>query len=287
VHSVLRPDIDVRRVDPTSVALNIDLAGVEIHVCDVDLASTGRATNDANLDAGNTNREIDVAGLGRARESHVDMPRMLNIDVRSIDNGPMQRENDAPDVEVVTDASSDTPLAVRDEPLPPVVPDRATLIRGFRLLAERIPGFTHLSPEETRKMIRASELDEELIAAALVAADVWDRTQTQAWLRMTPEELRELDTDIRDSEAVLGELRILLKGMEGANRVRKHRRGKAIFNLYRGLQISIEGPSGRNNYMRPYFENMQRAYMKTRKRKKEKEPVASPPPADSGAGSPG
>ena len=206
-----------------------------------------------------------------------------SIDVADIDNGPMQRENDAPDVEVVTGASADIPLAIRDEALPPVVPDPSTLIRGFRLLAERIPGFTQLTPEEERSMIRASELDPEMIAAGVVAAEVWDKSHL--WTRMTPEELRELDTTIVQSDQVIEEMRILLKGMIGANRVRKHRRGKAIFRLYKGLRIEIDSRDGSGNHLRPYFENMQNANMKSRRRRKKKDDVTSPPPPDTEAGS--
>ena len=187
----------------------------------------------------------------------------------------MQREkNDSPGAEVVTGASDHAQLAVRDEPLPPVVPDPPTLIRGFRLLAERIPGFRQLSSEEERAMIRASALDPEMIAAGLVAAEVWD--QSRVWTRMPAEELRELDATIRESDDVIRELRILLKGMEGANRVRKHRRGTAILDLYKGLAIAVGGRSG-DNRLRPYFENMRQAYMKNRKRRKEKGAAAASP----------
>jgi hypothetical protein len=209
----------------------------------------------------------------------------------------VQRENDAPGdegvtgeaevvtgtAEVVAGAGDAAPIAVRDEPLPPVVPDPATLIRGFRLLAERIPGFRPLTAEESRAMVRASELGPEMIAAGLVAADVFD--EAGVWLHMTPEELRALDTRIRDNDDAIDAARILLKGMEGANRVLKHRRGKGILALYAGLGIAVRSHSGRAVHLRPYYENMQRAYMKNGKRKKEKAPVTSPPPPDTGDGS--
>ena len=64
------------------------------------------------------------------------------------------------------------------------------------------------------------------------------------------------------------ELTILLKGVSGANRKRKHRLGKAILALYSGLQVTVDDRTGRDNHLRPYFENMRRAYMKNRKRRK-------------------
>ncbi len=184
----------------------------------------------------------------------------------------MQREQDDPlDAEVVPAEAGDAPLAVPDEPLPPVVPDPATLIRGFRLLAERIPGFRHLTPEEERAMIRASTIDPEMIVNGLAAAEVWDQSHT--WMGMTPAELRELDATIREKEEVEKSIRIFLRGVAGANRTLKHRRGKAILALYNGLKVTVDDPTGRDNHLRPYFENMQRAYMKTRKRRKGKEEV--------------
>jgi hypothetical protein len=182
----------------------------------------------------------------------------------------MQKENDdSPVPGVPADVDDSSPIAVRDEPLPPVVPDPATLIRGFRLLAQRIPEFTQLSREEERAMIRASALPPEMIADGLVAAEVWD--QSRIWTRMTPEELRELDREIREGDEVEKALTILLKGVAGANRKRKYRRGKAILALYRGLKITLDPPSESDNHLLPYFENMQRAYMKNRKRRKGKD----------------
>ncbi len=306
VHGVAERNVDVRDVDRVSLALGIDVADVEIDVAHIDFGNNGPAIDVRYVDHTLPGPDIDVRDVDDRLEWPVYRVAERNVDVRDVDhtllgpdadiadveislnradNGLMQRENDAPDVEVVTDAASDATLAIRDEPLPPVVPDRATLIRGFRLLAERIPGFIHLTPDETRRMIRASALDEDMIAAALVAADVWERAQAKIWLKMTPEELRELDATIRESDDVIRELRILLKGMEDANRVRKHRRGKAILSLYKGLEISVDSYEGRYNYMRPYFENMQRAYMKNRKRSKEKGGVTSPPSPGTAGGS--
>ena len=115
--------------------------------------------------------------------------------------------------------------------------------------------------------IRAAELDPEMIAAGLVTAEVWE--SSPIWTRMTPAELRELDTTIGESEQVIRQMQILLDGMIGANRVRRHRRGKAILALYKALEIELRSSSG-DNRLRPYFEDMRRAYMKNRKRRKAK-----------------
>ncbi|HEX6097286.1 MAG TPA: hypothetical protein VF432_13235 [Thermoanaerobaculia bacterium] len=211
--------------------------------------------------------DFDVADVDRG----IIVPK---IDLGGMASCAMQTEDDVPGDEIVS-AEPGAELATRDEALPPVIPEPATLIRGFRLLAERIPGFRHLSPSETRSMIRASELDPEMIAAGIVAADVWEGAQR--WMHMTSAELRELDTAIRESDEVIREMKILLEGMIGANRVRKHRRGKAILSLYKGLELSLGGPRRESdNLLQPYFDNMRSAYMKNRKRRKAKGETPEP-----------
>ena len=231
--------------------------GHKLDVADIDFPYSATGIDVAHIDSGRIAPKSDVTGVENAMASCA-----------------MQKDEDAPDVEVVPAArTDDAQIVTRDEPLPPVVPDPATLIRGFRLLAERIPGFQHLSKEKVRSMIRVSELDPEMIAAGLVAAEVWPGANF--WMHMTAEELRVLDTTIGETDAVIEQMKILLDGMIGANRVRKHQRGKAILMLYKGLEIEVEGRLG-DNRLRPYFENMRRAYMKNRKRRKAKAEAVEP-----------
>lgn len=170
----------------------------------------------------------------------------------------MQSDSDDEDVIV---PSSDAQLTIHQEPLPAVLPVPDTLIRVFRLLQDRIPGFTQLSIEEERSMIRASHLDPEFISDSLVAAEVWDKTQF--FTAMTSHEMHQLDADIREWDSLEKELAVLLKGISGANRKRRHRLGTAVLDLYFGLRMQANQPE--NNHLRPYFERMKKSYMKNRK----------------------
>lgn len=168
---------------------------------------------------------------------------------------------DLPDKKEVTVESGDAPLVLQGEPLPPIVPTPQTLIRVFRLLREVIPDFTQLSIEEERSMIRASHLDPEFIADALLVAEVWEQAKLHSG--MTAEELRELDAAILHWDAVEKEFLVTAKGIAGANRKRRYRRGKAVLDLYFGLRMAVRRPG--NSYLLPYYERMKRSYMRNRK----------------------
>ncbi len=102
--------------------------------------------------------------------------------------------------------------------------------RPKMLLRERIAdAYAPLTAEEERALIRASTLDPELIEAGLDAAEVWDKTKV--FTRLTAEEMRALHALILHWDRVEQEFRVLLDGIAGANRKRKHRLGKAILAL--------------------------------------------------------
>lgn len=127
-----------------------------------------------------------------------------------------------------SDAVTLQPLADSGDALEKVVAPGA-LIRGFRLLLERIPGYHCLSRAEELSILRTAYLDPEMIVGGLAAAEIWDKTAL--YTGMTYEELRDLDAAIRDWDDFERELRVLLDGVVGANRQRKHRRGKTILRL--------------------------------------------------------
>jgi hypothetical protein len=177
--------------------------------------------------------------------------------------------------DVIPVESGEEALVVQDESaLPTVTPDPATLVRVFRLLRDRIPGYTQLSQDEERSMIRAAHLDPEMISSGILTADAWEKTKL--FTGMTAEEIRALDREIREWEPTIIELTVLLRGLIGANRKRKYRRGKAILSLYSALQREIQYSQAGSEQMLPYYEMMQRAYMKNRKTrrkaKKDEEP---------------
>jgi hypothetical protein len=170
------------------------------------------------------------------------------------------------------DDRDDAPLVLQAEPRLPMVPTPDTLIRVFRVLRERIPGFTQLSVEEERSMIRASHLDPEFIADGMLAADAWGQAQFIA--KMSVEEMRELDAAIRHWDDLEKELLVTARGIAGANRTRRYRLGKAILQLYFTLGIAVKDP--RNSDLLPYYERMKRSYMKNRKKRGTKTKTAEP-----------
>jgi hypothetical protein len=155
---------------------------------------------------------------------------------------------------------------------PPALAAPQTLAEGLRYLQQRIPGFTHLSVKEKRSRGRAANLDPEFIESGLHAAHAW--ADTKFFVRRTGEELREEQEEIRRWDQVVIELRAITDGIEGANTNRKHRLGKAILMIYAILGGYIERGPSKNDYMRPYYENMKRAFRRTRafRKKKEDEP---------------
>jgi hypothetical protein len=140
-----------------------------------------------------------------------------------------------------------------------------------------------LSRAEERSILRTAYLDPELVQGGLAVAEVWSEAAVKSYTGMTSEELHALDAEIGEWDDVERDVRVLLAGIVGANRRRKHRRGKAILAIYRFLAIDLAYPGGGNTHLRPYFETMKRAYMKNR-RPRGKAPT-SPPPPGSAAGS--
>ena len=153
-----------------------------------------------------------------------------------------------------------------------VLVDPDMLVEGLRYLQQRIPEFTHLTWQEKRSHARAANLDPEFIESGLRAAAVW--RDTKKLVDRSADELREEQDETRRWDQVVVELRAITDGIEAANLKRKHRLGIAILMIYRILGINLHRGRAEDLYMRPYYENMKRAYLKTqqfRKRTKKKE----------------
>ena len=84
--------------------------------------------------------------------------------------------------------------------------------------------------------------------------------------------------DARRWDEVERELRVLLKGVSGANLKRRHELGVVILTIYEALRRTIKMRG--MEYLRPYYEEMKAAWLRSRTAKrKKKEP--EPTPADS------
>jgi hypothetical protein len=154
-------------------------------------------------------------------------------------------------------------LVVADDATPPALASPMMLIQGFRDLQQRIPGFTQMSAEEERALIRVASLDPDFIEAGIRAGCAW--SATKSIVGRSGEELREEVDEIRHWDEVESEVRALLKGISAANRKRRHRLGRAILNLYMMLGNAVDSL----RHLRPYYEEMKHAYQ-NRKRKRRK-----------------
>jgi hypothetical protein len=177
---------------------------------------------------------------------------------------------------VVTAETAETPAAPIATDLlaplqtsPPTLAEPEMLVRAFRHLQDRIPGFTQLSVQEKRSHARAANLDPEFIESGLQAGAAWRKTQLL--VKRSGEELRQENEESRLWDETIVAVRAFADGMEAANLQRKHRLGTAILQIYRLLGIFLRRAGSEDAYMRPYYENMKRAYLKTqqfRRRKK-------------------
>lgn len=159
----------------------------------------------------------------------------------------------------------------------PSLAEPAMLVKGLRYLQQRIPEFTHLSVQEKRSHARAASLDPEFVGAGLHAACVW--RDTEIFVKRSGDELRQDHEEIRQWDEVIVELRALIDGIEAANVKRKHSLGSSILMIYRILGACLRRSRPEDAYMRPYYENMKRAYMRTqqfRRRKKKEQPAEEP-----------
>ena len=175
-------------------------------------------------------------------------------------------------VEAAITTTADDLLALVQAP-PPLEPEK--LVAGLHFLQQLIPEFTHLSVQEKRSHARAANLDPEFIEAGLQAAEVWH--QTEIMTERSGAELRQEDEAIRRWDNAIVRMRAIADGMEAANLKRKHRLGRAILLIYRMLGTWFRYPRPEDAYMRPYYENMRRAYLRTQKfskRKKKEKPVS-------------
>lgn len=145
----------------------------------------------------------------------------------------------------------------------PVPAEPRRLTSAFRVLQEHIPGWKPLDTREKRSKANVANLDPELIAVGLQAAEVWPGTKTITG--MTAEELRAMNDDIAEWVDTRRAMMACIEGLDGAILTKKERLGHAILNLYHMVGREIRDP--RCAHVRPYYETMQRILQRRRKRK--------------------
>lgn len=155
--------------------------------------------------------------------------------------------------------------------------DPEMLVQGLRYLQKRIPDLIQLSLAEQRSMARVAYLDRDFVDRGVSAGDAWH--VTQAVTGQTGEEIREeRDATVRWDE-VERELLALAKGISHANLQRKHRLGDAILAIYSALgrHLNRSPATPAHAYMRPYYDEMKRAYLRATRKKPRKTAKADEP----------
>ncbi|HEX7151113.1 MAG TPA: hypothetical protein VF618_06460 [Thermoanaerobaculia bacterium] len=177
---------------------------------------------------------------------------------------------------VADDTPAASPAASLDlvHAAPPALAEPEMLVKGLRQLQRRIPEFTQLTLQEKQSRARVANLDPAFIESGLHAAEAWP--DSQHFMGRTAEELREEEAEIRRWDAVVVEFRAITDGIAAANLKRKHRLGTTILDIYYRLGSHLRRHSDPEDVpLRPYYENMKRAYQQSqrpRKRKKKEEP---------------
>ena len=181
---------------------------------------------------------------------------------------------DDTEVKVAT-IEPDAQVVIAEEVLPPAPITTDALIQACRLLQQRIPGFDQLSAEERQRLVRVASLDPEFLAAGIEAMCVCD--DYRAAVGYSGEELRDLSARIERRAELQREFQRLADGVGAALLKERHCLGNAVLTFYSLLGTDLRAPRGTTKrHMRPYYEDMKRAYMKNRKTRRK----AAPEPAE-------
>jgi len=158
---------------------------------------------------------------------------------------------------------SDAPV-VSSDATPVALVEPETLTQGLRFVRHRIPDFVQLSKEEELAMTRIASLDREFLEEGIRAAEAWDKSES--FLGSSGPKLRQDYNKARRWDVTESEFAALLQGLRSTNRKRWYSLGKVILRLYRILRETVD-TEGRQ-HLRPYYEAMQRAYMKRKRNRK-------------------
>lgn len=179
---------------------------------------------------------------------------------------------DDTEVKVAT-IEPDVQVVIAEEVLPPAPITTDALIQACRLLQQRIPGFDQLSVEERQRLLRVASLSPEFLAMGIEAICVCD--DYRAAIGYSGEELREMADGIERKAELQREFQRLADGVGAALLKERHRLGTAVLTFYALLGTDMRNPVGTKRHMRPYYEDMKRAYMKNRKTRRK--PAPKPP----------
>jgi len=110
------------------------------------------------------------------------------------------------------------------------VPTPEALVEQFRAVRRQIPDYMQLTRSSIAFLTRAASVDPAFVHATINTAGAC-RTMESA-LGRTAAELRQESDDIGRWSAVEDELKALLKGLQAANLIRRHRVGRTALQTY-------------------------------------------------------
>jgi hypothetical protein len=200
-----------------------------------------------------------------------------SVNVSDAAANPVASSDMQDDTEVrIATIEPDAQVVIAEEVLPPAPITTDALIQACRLLQQRIPGFDQLSAEERQRLVRVASLNPEFLAAGIEGMCVCD--DYRAAVGYSGEELRELSARIERRAELQREFQRLADGVGAALLKERHDLGNAVLIFYSMLGMDLRHPrNAAKRHMRPYYEDMKRAYMKNRKTRRKTAPEPAEP----------
>lgn len=147
------------------------------------------------------------------------------------------------------------PAPATETPLTPVMLDPEALVEQIRFLRSQMEEVTPLTPAQKRILRGQSRKQSDaIVAGSINVLGALDNVALA--IGQKPEEVRQLQTDWNRWNAVAGELRALLNGVDGANLVRRQRLALISAQAYSiGTQLARD-PA--NSVLVPHIQEVKR-----------------------------
>ena len=166
------------------------------------------------------------------------------------------------------------PNTVPAETQPTVMLDPEALVEQIRLLRSQMEEVTPLTPAQKRILREQSRKQSDAVLAGTI--NVLGALDNVAMaLGLQPEEVRQLQADWNRWNAVAGELRALLNGVDGANLVRRQRLALISAQAYSiGTQLARDPAY---SVLVPHIQEVKRLKSFSKRRKTAENPQSPTP----------
>lgn len=146
--------------------------------------------------------------------------------------------------------------------------DASEVVEALGKIAPLIPHFAQLSPEQILAMRRAATLDPNWVIEAVAA--IGASPTVEGVIGNTSAELLEELGDMSRWHDVESQLQSMLRGVRGANLVRRHRIGVKVLQAYGVIRHLLRQPEHQN--LLPFFEKLQQMNRLGKRKKKQEQP---------------